>query len=269
MKAHDILVALSVKYEGDFDAMHAAMVRKEDLSDEEIKRLTSSLRCKTTTIVDDDYPQSLRSVPKTPIVLYYYGDISLVSDVDRCVSYIGSRDASPYGLETTEYFVREIIDRGYVIVSGLARGIDAAAAETALKNHGKTVAVLGSGIDVPYPSTSRDLYNRIKVNGLILSEYPPGTEPRPHRFPARNRIIAGLSSLTIVGEAGKMSGTLITVGFAMYAGRDVACIPYPCRSGSACNSLIRDGALLLDDIEDLDAYLKGEKTLTENSEEDL
>lgn len=255
MKARDILIYLSLKYEGDFDAVLGSIRRHENLSIEEVEKVSASLPYKAVTILDAEYPLAWKNSYKTPLVVFYYGDISLVKNERKCVSFVGSREASPYGIKMSEQFATRIAKEGYVLVSGMAKGIDAVATEAALKAHGKAVAVLGSGIDVPYPSSSLSLYEELKRDGLILSEYPGKTPPRREHFPERNRIIAASSATLIVGEAGPHSGTLITVGYALGLNKDVGCVPYQAGIGSSCNRLIRDGAFLVDDEDDLMALL--------------
>ncbi len=259
MNGREMIIALSLKAKGDWDTVLGMIKNKEKLPEEEAKELLSSLKCKTVTIIDPDYPEPLKRCPKPPLVLYYYGDLSLANDHSRNVAYIGSRDASQYGLEMARYFASALVERGAVVVSGMARGIDSCAQEEVLNQRGKTIAVLGSGIDCPFPSSSTNLYKRIKTNGLILSEYPNDTPPSQKQFPFRNRIIAALSKLVIVGEASKRSGTLITVGYALSCGSDVACIPTRACLESATNNLIKDGAYLLDNASDLDVFLKNEE----------
>ena len=244
LTTHSILVHLAVKYEGEWDRIYDAIKRKEHLEPNEVASTNKALKCKTTTLMDSDYPPSLKKIYKPPLVLFYYGDLSLVSEEEKCVSYVGSRDSSTYGNKMAEILAGGIAKEGFTIVSGMARGIDGVATRAALDAGGKAVAVLGTGIDFPYPSSNTDLYKRIKEEGLVLSERPGRYPPSQDKdtFPARNRIIAGLSKLTIVGEANRHSGTLITVGYALDFGKDVACVPSHADEDSACNLLIRDGA---------------------------
>lgn len=254
MTGREILIAASVKCDGDWDSIVRMIRNKERIDDEEAAHLIKSVRSKVVTIVDKDYPEALKRVPKAPLVIYYYGDLSLMSDVNRIAGYIGSRDASPYGLEMANYFGKALVERDAIVVSGMARGIDSAVQEAVLLNRGKTIAVLGSGIDNPYPLESIKLYRRIKIEGLVISEYPGRSQPSTWHFPMRNRIIAALSKLLIVGEAAQRSGTLITVAQALGSGIDVGCVPTQACLQSAANSLIKEGAALIDDASDLDVY---------------
>jgi DNA processing protein len=252
MKARDILIYLSLKYEGDYDSIIKAIRTHEPLDSEEVEKVSSSLPFKAVTILDDnEYPDSWKHCFKTPLVVFYYGDISLIKYDKKCVSIVGSREASPYGIKVTKQFARRLAKEKMVVVSGLARGIDASATEACIEEKGKAVGILGSGIDVPYPSSSLSLYEELKRNGLLLSEYPGKCAPKRENFPMRNRLIAATGGSLIVGEAGPKSGTLITVGYALSLNKDVGCVPYPSGSDSSCNRLIKEGAYLLDDEDDV------------------
>lgn len=252
MKIRDILIGFAVKYKGDWEKIYQAIKNREHFANsKELAEYVLTIKSNVITIFDPEYPQSLKQSSKPPYVLFYYGDISLVNDEKRCVSYIGSRDSSLYGEKMANILAGEIAKNGYVVVSGMAKGIDAIATEAALDEGDGAVAVLGSGIDVPYPSSNNNLYKRLKKEGLIISEYPGDTPPKKEHFPERNRIIAALSRATIVGEASKRSGTLITVGYALDMGRDVACVPYRMDEDSACNTLIKEGALILTSVSDV------------------
>lgn len=203
------------------------------------------------TAFDPEYPQALREIADPPFLLYALGRI------DRlrlpAVSIVGSRDASRYGRDVAFRLARELSDAGVAVVSGFARGIDAAAHEAALESPGGTIAVLGCGIDVEYPREHRRLRERLAETGLLLSEYHPGTEPRPQNFPIRNRIIAGLSSGVVVVEASRRSGSLITARLAADFGRDVFAVPGSIFSETSAGTheLLRDGAILCRGAEDV------------------
>jgi DNA processing protein len=250
MTGRQALAYLALKYKGDWDKMIQGVRNHEDVESEEAEKELSAIHCSFLTIVDKDYPESLRNCYRPPLVLFYYGDISLVADEARCVSYIGSREASAYGLERARTIAGGLAKEGYVIVTGLARGIDAAANQAALEAQGKTVGVLGCGIDLCYPASSQPLYDQLKQKGLLLSEYPGEVPPDRENFPLRNRIVASLSKGIIVGEASKKSGTLITVGYALGFTKEIGCVPYRADEESACNILIKEGAYMIEDVED-------------------
>ncbi len=251
----DILISLAVKNSGDWDKIYESIKAKSFVEKEEVDQICKSIDSKAITILDSEYPEWLKYIYKPPFVLFYYGDISLLENVDNNLAVVGSRDYSEYGKQTTFNLVKDICAR-YVIVSGLARGIDSIAHEAAINNGGKTIAVLGSGIDRCFPSENKGLYKRIKKEHLLLSEYPSNTEPSPKNFPMRNRIIAGISKAVLVTEAKERSGTLITVQYALNANKDVMCIPHPVGSSSSCNRLISQGAFLVETAEDIDNIMK-------------
>lgn len=206
---------------------------------------------KAVTLFDCNYPELLKQIYDPPIVLYYKGSFRLS---EFSIAMVGSRKTTNYGAYTAKKLSYELAMRGVQIISGLARGIDSIAHEGCLDAGGKTVAVLGCGLDYIYPPENIYLYeNILKSGGLILSEYPPGTPPLQHHFPARNRIISGLSSGVLVVEAAKRSGSLITAGFALEQGREVFAVPgnIDCAYSKGTNQLIRDGAKMVLGIEDI------------------
>ncbi len=203
---------------------------------------------------DREYPQALTQLADPPPVLYGLGDFSLLQK--PLLAVVGSRAASSYGLRMASAIGRELAQAGVVVVSGLAAGIDAAAHKGALaagKTAGKTVAVLGCGLDHIYPRQNSGLYKNIAAKGLLLSEYPLGTKPEAFRFPARNRIIAGMASGVVVVEATRKSGSLITAQIALDYGRDVFAVPGQMDSvkSEGCHLLIRSGATLVTGVADI------------------
>ena len=200
---------------------------------------------------DAAYPERLRAIPDPPPVIYAGG--SPESAGRAAVGVVGTRAPSEYGREMTRLLCRGLAATGVVVVSGMARGIDGEAHESALSAGGGTVAVLGSGVDVPYPPEHRDLCRRIRECGAVVSELPMGTRPLPHHFPARNRIISGLSLGVVVVEATERSGSLITVRWALEQGREVFAVPGPAKAGRSRgpHRLIREGAKLVEDVADI------------------
>jgi len=196
------------------------------------------------------YPQELRNIFDCPPLLYVKG--ALPDDEVR-IAVVGSRRASAYGRYATQKLCRELALKGVVVVSGLARGIDTAAHQSALSGRGRTIAVLGCGIDVVYPPENRKLYEAVAGSGALVSEYPLGAEPHAKHFPARNRIISGLSLGVVVVEAGEKSGSLITVRCALEQGREVFAVPGAIdASGSrGTHRLIKEGAKLVEGVEDI------------------
>jgi DNA processing protein len=201
-----------------------------------------------------DYPVLLGEIEGAPPILIVRGDASLASR--PCVAIVGARNASAAAVKLARDFAAALAEAGFVVVSGLARGIDGAAHRGALP---ATIGVIASGIDVAYPPQHADLQEQIASEGLLIAEQPPGTEPRGSHFPSRNRIIAGLASGTLVVEAAPKSGSLITARLAAEAGREVMAIPgsplEPRAQG--CNQLIREGAVLVQSPEDVAELMSG------------
>lgn len=192
------------------------------------------------------YPELLAAIYDPPPRLYLRGE-GVGALRGPCVAVVGARACSTYGRQVARLLGRELAAAGAVVVSGLARGVDAEAHRGALEVAGSTVAVLGCGIDRDYPTSHSDLARQIAETGLIVSEYPPGIAPAPWQFPARNRIIAGLSRAVVVVEARERSGALITADFALEEGRDVFAVPGPITSAlsAGTNELLRLGAIPL------------------------
>lgn len=200
---------------------------------------------------DPMYPPRLRNIPHAPPVLYLRG--TWLPEDDWAVAVVGTRKPTPYGRRVTGDVVRFLVEHGVTVVSGLARGIDGLAHKAALEAGGRTLAVLGSGVDIIYPPEHRDLARRIVEQGALISEYPPGTRPDAMNFPARNRIISGLSQAVVVVEAGEQSGALITAAFAAHQGREVFAVPgsiYNPKSQGTLR-LIQEGAFPLRRLDDL------------------
>ena len=204
------------------------------------------------TLSDAAYPGRLKNIYDPPALLYCKGRLPLLDDL-LCVAVVGTRDCTPYGVACAEKLGFGLASGGAAVVSGLAKGIDAAAIRGALRAGGVTVGVVGNGLDVYYPYESRYLYEDVASAGVLLSEYPPGTEPASGHFPVRNRIISGLSLAALVVEAPEKSGALITAATALEQGRDVFAVPGPIDAPASvgCNCLIRDGAGLVSDASDI------------------
>ncbi len=200
---------------------------------------------------DSRYPGLLRQIADPPPVLFVRGDPALLCR--PAVAVVGCRAASPYGLQVARRYGRELAGAGLVVVSGLALGIDGAAHEGCLAGNGVPVAVLACGVDVPYPRLHRRLYDRVAAQGAVVSEYPPGTPPARFRFPARNRIVSGLSLGVVVVEAGRRSGALITARFALDQGREVFAVPgrVDAPTSEGCHRLVQEGAKLAATVADI------------------
>ena len=197
------------------------------------------------------YPALLKEIRDYPKELYYIGDPKLLEE--KCVSIVGSRKTNQYGRSTAYSFGKALGQRGITVVSGMAVGIDTCAHEGALQEKGNTAAVLACGLDLCYPPRNRELKGKIESAGIVLSEYPPGTAAQRYYFPQRNRIISGLSPLTVVVQAGNRSGALITAELAADQGRDVGAVPGNIDSeyNLGSNKLLREGAFALTGVQDL------------------
>lgn len=210
------------------------------------------LGCRLLAWDDPAYPPLLKEIYDPPVLLYVSGDVAALSTV--CLGMVGARKPTPYGEQVTQKLAEELAARGLTIVSGLARGIDSAAHRGALATPGgKTVAVLGCGIEVDYPKENKKLRQQIEANGCVLTEFPLGTFPAPQNFPIRNRIVAGLSWGVVVAEGSRYSGSLITGRLAMEYNRQVYGLPGNITNpkSHAPNTLIKQGAKLVEGWEDV------------------
>ncbi|NIA08637.1 MAG: DNA-protecting protein DprA [Nitrospiraceae bacterium] len=203
------------------------------------------------TSMDTDYPTILKEITNPPSLLYGIGDPNCLRK--KSVAIVGSRMASSYGLSVARELSSGLVLHGYTVVSGMAIGVDTASHEAAVRSGGSTVAVMGCGIDRPYPRQNIGLSRRIAEHGAVITEFPPGTPPEPQNFPIRNRIISGLSQGVVVVEASMKSGSLITASCALDQNRDLMAVPgsiYSYRSKGS-HWLIKQGAQLVDSVSDI------------------
>ena len=206
-----------------------------------------------TTVFDDSYPSSLRALPDPPIVLYSWGNWT-GTDAERSIAVVGSRMATHYGRLCARNISHDLAEAGVTVISGLARGVDTEAHTGAMDAEGRTIAVIGAGLNKLYPRENRNLAQRIADgHGAVVSEFPMDLPPSRTTFPMRNRIVSGWSCATLVVEASGRSGALITARTAAEQGRDVFCIPGPVdrHSSDGCHALIRDGAILATGASDI------------------
>ncbi|BAT53507.1 SMF protein [Nostoc sp. NIES-3756] len=210
------------------------------------------------TPADTDYPRLLLETPSPPPMLYYRGEVDLQENLGNkpLVGIVGTRQPSEYGIRWTRQISTALAKNGFTVVSGMAEGIDTVSHSAAMKAGGRTIAVLGTGVDVVYPPKNRDLYQQILTSGIVVSEYPAKTPPDRTHFPRRNRIIAGLSRAVLVMEAPIKSGALITATYANDFGRDVYALPgrLDDHPSQGCLKLISQGASLI--IKEIDELLK-------------
>lgn len=251
-KAREVLLYFAGKYEGDYYAIINALRKKEPIDDDLFLKYKEDWEeVETITIIDDDYPAFFKTINNPPIVLYLKGRRELLNNLEKSIAVIGARESSEYGKNMTYELVEGLVKENFTIVSGLARGIDGFSHDACLKAGGATIAVLGSGINYPYPKANTALYNKIAEQGLIISEYPDLTKPEPDYFKFRNRLVAALSKAVLIIEAKYRSGTIITVGYALEKGSDIFCVPERAGKNSGCNRLIKDGAYLVESVNDI------------------
>lgn len=231
------LVSYSYSYDGNWSKIAKAIQNQETIPSIPIKE-------SYLTILDKDYPEAFRKLRFPPWVLYYQGNLNLLKQ--PMITIIGSRKMTPYG-KTMTMFISKTLATKYVIVSGLAKGVDGCAHETTILNHGKTIGIIGSGLDTEYPKGNAALYQEMKQNHLILSEYPRHVKVSKANFPWRNRLLAALGEKIIVTQASIHSGTMLTVNEAIALSKDIYCFPYPYGSeeGEGCNYLLQQGASML------------------------
>jgi DNA processing protein len=231
-------------------AQAIASFRDWDVVEAQISRLTKAGGFFLTQD-DPGFPSRLKEIPYAPPYLFIRG--SLEPEDVRAVALVGTRGASYYGLKACRSLAGALATRGWRVVSGLARGIDTAAHQGALEQGGRTLAVLGCGLDVVYPPENQKLYREIPEQGALISEFPLGAPPEARNFPVRNRLISGLSWAVVVVEAGAQSGTHITVQYALDQGREVLAVPGPVNSPTSIgpHRLIQQGAKLVHTVEDI------------------
>lgn len=226
------LIALSLKYEGEYQRVIEAINAREEIENVQMDNCI--------TIVDNDYPKVFFELKQPPIVLYYKGDKKLLEN-NNIIGVVGSRNACDYAISATKDLLTHYKDK--IVVSGLAKGIDAIAHQTSEKS----IGVLGCGIDYIYPGENTLLYKKLEKQGLIISEYPNKVLPLAFHFPIRNRIIAALSKELYIMQSSNKSGTMTTINEALELNRDIKVLPYSVyeTSGNYNNNLINDGALMI------------------------
>ena len=228
------------------------LMNKDIIFANEILANCAQTGCRVVTLQDADYPDRLRNIYDPPLVFYLKGNLPNVDDLP-VVGIVGSRNCTPYGINAAETIGKKLSENGIIVSTGLADGIDTAAARGALGGNAPVIGVIGTGPDIVFPSRNRQLFSDVMSSGVLISEYPPGTPGRRHHFPARNRIISGLSLGVAVIEAPEKSGALITAARAIEQGRDVFALPgnidAPSCKGS--NKLLREGAIPFTSAEDI------------------
>ena len=254
--AGEIAAALSVPI--DIGKSFVQTCRNLEAAEQVLSRAEKA-GARFVTFWDESYPKRLKNIPDPPVALYMLGEQSPLYDYS--VAIVGTRVPSEHAKGVAQRISREMAAAGVTVVSGMALGIDSIAHDAALKAGGRTIAVLGCGIDVIYPPSNKSLFRRIAQQGAVMSEYPPGTKPEQHNFPRRNRIISGLSLGVVIVEAGIKSGALITARLALEQGRELFSIPGPAGMprSAGVNSLIRDNiAHLVERGEEIIEHLRSQ-----------
>ena len=238
--------------EGVRPADIAKLANKDVSAANKILAACAELRCRIITLQDAEYPERLRNIYDPPAVLYALGCLPII-DEEPVVAVVGTRECTPYGLSSAESISNMLSNRGIIVTTGMARGVDTAAARGALRGGGRVIGVVGSGLDIVYPPENKALFDAVACHGAIISEYPPGTPAVRAHFPARNRILSGISLGVAVIEAPRRSGALITASKALEQGRDVFTLPgnVDARSCEGSNALLREGAIPILSGEDI------------------
>lgn len=252
MDIRDILIFFAVKYEGNFEKISSAIKNKEHIKREDVEKCINELDCNVVTILDNNYPSCFKNIYKPPYVIFYHGDVSLLSR-KKYLSVVGTRKPSNYGKSVTTDLLNSVLENeDVVIVSGLAIGIDSLAHSIALNNNRKTIAILANGLNEYYIKSNNELFNKIKDNGLIISEYPPFCKVDHEKFKVRNRLIAAFANALFIPEAKMKSGTAITVNYALENNKEILCVPTRIdETDSLCNFLIKEGAKVVLEYNDI------------------
>ena len=221
-----------------------------DLVDQELEK-TEQMGIRLVAFTDKSYPESLRQIDDSPVLVYMKGEIK---DEDKyAIGIVGSRNMTPYGKSVAETFAFELASKGFTIISGMARGVDTTAHKGALKAKGRSIAVLGCGIDTAYPVENAALIEELGGSGAVISEFPLGTPPNRENFPKRNRLISGLSLGVLIVEAAAGSGSLITANYALEQGKEIFAVPggITAMNSVGTNELIKRGAKLVQNVDDI------------------
>lgn len=259
LKARDIVLALSIRCHGEWKDIYDIVAKKIQFTDEEFQKEILKEKAPFFAITDDEYPDYFKSVYQPPFLLYYYGNLDILTKGPR-LTVVGTRKPNDYQNATIPQLLKECFERmkqKLVLVSGMAEGIDALAMRTAISAGVPVIGILGSGIDNPYPESSRDIYDYCRNgNGIILSEYPLKSKPLASHFTFRNRLLAACGHVVFVGGGKNRSGTSATARQALEQGKDILALPCDITGDDLTNSLIRDGARPVLESQDLIDALK-------------
>ncbi len=252
LNPREVLLYTAIIHKGDWDEMFAALHQKKDLPDPDlVKRTVKDYKGKAVTIFDDLYPDRLRNAIRPPLVLFYEGDIELLKEDWRILSFTGSHDSnSDYAERKTAEIAKGVTKEGAIVASGLSRSCQSIALDSAL-SVGRCIGVLANGIDQNYPIESSELQSKIAKKGLLLSPFPNGVKPSVDGIRTRNLLIGQLGRFLFVSVAKKHDGVLLTMASAVNVGCDAGCLPFPAQSEFINNNLIRNGAAIIENAQDL------------------
>ncbi|MCI1735047.1 MAG: DNA-protecting protein DprA [Bacilli bacterium] len=258
----DVLLMLSNRFHGDWNSIYQAIKEKTPFTPDEIKAAYAKTTTNFFTLTDQEYPEAFKNQCNPPFVLYYYGNIELLKEPYLLTS-IGTRSPTLYQSDMVYKLIRETekeLDNKVVVISGMAKGLDAISMKAAMSTHAPVISIIGSGIDNPYPSENKDIYEYCKNdNGLVLSEYPGGAEAKPDNFIFRNRMLAALGNVIFIGGGRNKSGTSASVRLALDCNKEILALPCNVTGDDLTNELIQDGARSVLSAKDLIDVLSGEK----------
>ncbi len=250
LNTKEVLFYFSMKYQGEWESIYHAIMTKETVDEEAFKQYQKECESKYFTILDEEFPMEWKRIYRPPFVIYYQGNLNLLKE-ERKIAVVGSRNSSTYYKNIAATLSYELATLGVTIISGMAKGIDTIAHQSSLRARGKTIAILGSGILFPYPKNNEELYQKLCETQLVMSEYPQKVLPMKHHFPFRNRLVVGLSQGLLAVQVKQHSGSGISVQYAIEQNVSLFCPPSLFREESANNLLLRQGAVLTENVEDI------------------
>lgn len=253
IQARDVCIYFSLIKKGEFKDIYEGIKNHEKFEEETYKKELNKTKSNIVTLFDSDYPEIYKQIDKPPLALYYYGNINLLKS-KKILAVVGTRYPDNYGIQSLKGILEPFVkDENVTLISGLAKGIDGVASRIFMENNKPVISVLGSGIDCCYPEINNDVYSYCKSkNGLVISEYPNSTAPFAHHFPFRNRLIAAISDIILIGEAKYKSGSQSTLTYGLNFGKTICTIPASIfNSYKLNNNLLAQGANVITCADDL------------------